>query len=82
MATSREYQQEVHHGRIELVSHADKIVFGKNCAVLSFTGRDCDVSPYTDTYDSIKSVPIVKAGAACTSPESGITFILVFNEGL
>ena len=81
-ATSREDQYKVHHGRIELDSHADTIVFGKNCVVLAFTGRECDVSPYTDTYDSIKSVPIAKAGTAWTSPESGTTFILVFNEGL
>ena len=40
------------------------------------------MSPYTETYDSIKSVPIAKAGTAWTSPESGTTFILVFNEGL
>ena len=63
-------------------SHADTIVFGKNCVVLAFAGRECDVSPYTDTYDSIKSVPIAKAGTAWTSPELGTTFILVFNEGL
>jgi len=81
-ATSREDQHKVHHGRIELDSHADTIVFGKNCVVLAFTGRECDVAPYTDTYDSIKSVPIAKAGTAWTSPESGTTFILVFNEGL
>jgi len=66
-ATSREDQYKVHHGRIELDSHADTIVFGKNCVVLAFTGRECDVSPYTDTYDSIKSVPIAKAGTAWTS---------------
>ena len=81
-ATSREDQHEVHHGRIELDSHANTIVFGKNCVVLAFTGRECDVSPYTDTYDSIKSVPIAKAGTAWTSPESGTTFMLVVNEGL
>jgi len=57
-------------------------VFGTNCVVLAFTGRECDVSPYMDTYDSIKSVPIAKAGTAWTSPESGTAFILVFNEAL
>ena len=82
LATSREDQHKVHHGRIKLDSHADAIVFGKNCVGLAFNGRECDVSPYTDTYDSIKSVPIAKAGTAWTSPESGTTFILVFKEGL
>jgi len=81
-ATSREDQYKVHHGRIELDSHANTIVFGKNCVVLAFIGRGCNVSTYTDTYDSIKSVPIAKAGTAWTSPESGTTFIFVFNEGI
>ena len=63
-------------------SHADTVVFGRNCAVLHFTGRECDVSPYTDTYESIKSVPIARAGTAWTSQETGSTYILVFNEGL
>ena len=73
---------EVHHGRVELDSHADTIVFGRNCTILDHTGRDCDVSPYTDAYDSIKNVPIVSAGTAWTSNQTGQTYILVFNEGL
>jgi hypothetical protein len=82
LAMSREDQPKVHHGRIELDSHANTIVFGKNCVDLAFTRRECDVPPYTDTYASIKSSPIVKADTAWTSPESGTPFILMFNEGL
>ena len=73
---------QVHHGTIELDSHADTIVFGKNFLKLSDTGRVCTVSPYTDTYESIESVPIVTAATAWTSPNTGETIILVFNEGL
>ena len=40
------------------------------------------MSPYTDTYESFKSVPIAKAGTVWTSPETEVTYILVFNEGL
>ena len=72
----------VHHGRIELDSHADTTVFGKNFVLLSYTGRECDVAPYTDTYDAIKNIPIVSAATAWTSLESTETYILVFNEGL
>ena len=75
-------KEVVHNGRIELDSHANTIVFGKKCVVLNYTGRECDVSPYTDSYDSIKSAPTAKAGTAWTSPETGATFILVFNEGI
>ena len=81
-ASSRGGKEVVHNGRIELDSHADTIVFGKNCVVLNYTGRECDVLPYTDTYESINSVPIAKSGTAWTSPETGATYILVFNEGL
>jgi len=81
-ATSQEDQHKVHHGRIELDSHANTIVFGKNCVVLAFTGREFDVSPCTDMHDSTKSVPIAKAGTAWTSSELETTFMLVVNEVL
>jgi hypothetical protein len=38
-AMSQEGPYKVHHGRIELDSRANTIVFGKNCVVLAFTGR-------------------------------------------
>ena len=72
----------VHHGRIELDSHGDTTVFGKNFVLLSYTVRECDVEPYTDTYDAIKNIPIVSAATGWTSLESTETYILVFNEGL
>ena len=70
---------ETTFGRIELDSHADTIVCGRNCLVLEYTGRECDVSPYTDAYESIKNIPIVQAATAWTSKETGETYILVFN---
>jgi hypothetical protein len=70
------------HSQIEMDSHADTIVCGANCAIIHFTGKECDVMPYTDTYEAIKSVPIVKAGTAYSHPETGETFILVFNEAI
>ena len=69
----------VNHGRIELDSHADTNVFGKNFILLSYTSRECDVAPYTETYYSIKNIPIVSAATAWTSLESTETHILVFN---
>ena len=82
LASSRGGKEVVHHGIIKLDSHANTIVFGKNCVVLNYTGRECDVLPYTDTYESTKSLPIAKAGTAWMLPETGATYILVFNEGL
>ena len=41
----------INHGRIDLDTHADTIVFGHTFILLSETGRECDVSPYTDEYE-------------------------------
>ena len=57
-------------------------MFGKNFILLSYTGRECDVATYTETYGAIKNIPIVSAATAWTSLESTETYILVFNEGL
>ena len=74
--------QEEHAGNLEFDSHADTIVFGRNCVVLNYTGRVCNVSPFTDSYKSLDDVEIVTAATAWQSPVTGEVFILVFNEGL
>ena len=63
-------------------SHADTIVAGANCCIMAYTGRECDVAPYSDTYSPIKNVPIVQAATAWQSPDTGQTYILKFNEAL
>ena len=73
---------EPYVGNIELDSHADTTVFGRNFLVMHYTGRECDVMPYTDTYESVKGVPIVTAATAWTCLESGQTYIFVLHEGL
>ena len=81
-AAEKRGNNKVHHGRIQIDSHAYTVVFGRNCALLHFTGRECDVTPYTDVYEPIKSVRIASAGTAYNSRETGQTYILVSNEGL
>jgi hypothetical protein len=68
--------------QIEMDSHADTTVCGGNCSIIYYTGKQCDVTPYTDAYEAIKSVPIVRAGTAYDHPETGETFIIVFNEAI
>ena len=70
------------YGRCELDSHADSIVAGGNCVILSYTGKVCDVAPYRDDYDTIDNVPIVNAATAWQSPNSGQIYILIFNEAI
>ena len=67
---------------MELDSHADTIVLGKNCVIMAYTGRECDVSPYTEAYDAIKNVSIVSGATAWTCQSTGETLILVFHEAL
>ena len=70
------------HNHMELDSHADTAVLGRNCTILNYTGRECDVSPYTDSYEAIKNVPIVTGATAWTSQTTGETYILVINDSL
>ena len=69
-------------GRIELDSHADTIVLGANCVVLSHTGQTCEVMPNSDTYNAITDVPVVTGATLWTSPHDGDEYILIFNEAL
>ena len=50
---------------------------GSNCVIMHYTGAECDVTPYTDAYEAIKSVPIVQAATAYDNPETGETIILI-----
>ena len=72
----------VQHGTCELDSHADTTVAGSNCIILSYSRKECDVSPYREDYESIKNVPIVTAATAWQPQRSGQVYILVFNEAL
>ena len=37
------------------------VLAGANCIILHRTGRECDVSPYSDDYSPVTGVPIVTA---------------------
>ena len=69
-------------GRIELDSHADTIVLGANCVVLSHTGQTCEVMPYSDTYNAITDVPVITGATLWTSPHDGDEYIIIFNKAL
>ena len=63
-------------------TNADTCCLGTNFKVLSYTNKTADVYPYDSTYKPIANVPIVTGATAYTDPESGKTYILVFNESL
>jgi hypothetical protein len=78
----RFHTMEGHSGRCELDLHADTCVAGANFAICEFDGMSCEVSPYTDSYEAMKDVPIVGAATAWTNVEMGETHILYFNQML
>ena len=63
-------------------SHADTTILGRICVILTYTGKEFKVSPYSDKYKSIQNVTVVTGATTGTFPHSGETFILVFNESL
>jgi hypothetical protein len=67
---------------MEMDSHADTIVPGNNAIILQYTSRECDVSPYADSYEPICDVPIVTGATAVTDSTTGDTIILVFHEAI
>ena len=66
----------------ETDSNADTCCLGKNFALLAPTERTADVYPYDTSYEPLHNVPIVSAATAWDDPESGLTWLLVINEGL
>ena len=74
--------EDVQAGYMELDSHADTTVLGKNCIVLNYTERECDVAPYSDEYQKMENIPVVTGATAWTCQETGETVILVFHEAL
>ena len=67
---------------MEMESHADTIVCSSNCVTMNFTGKEYDVAPYTDAYETINAVPIVHAATSYGNPETGETTILILNEAI
>jgi hypothetical protein len=68
--------------KCEMDTHAENCVAGSNFLVCEFDGTTCEVTPFTDQYQSMKGVPIVSAATAWTDEETGETIILHFNQVL
>ena len=80
-----EYQhrpQSTSHGRIELDTHADTTVLGSNCVVLLYTGKECEISPYSSEYAAVRNVPVVTGATPWMNPMDGTAYLLIFHESL
>ena len=69
-------------GAMEFDSHADTCCFGANFTILHATNYCCDVTPFLNSYQAIKNVPVVSAATAYDDHETGETIILEFHQGL
>jgi len=67
---------------LELDSHADTCTVGSHCQIISYTAKNCHVSPYHSKYKAIENVPIVQAGVTYVHPETSIKYILIINQAL
>ena len=65
-----------------LDSYAGMIFCGSNYIVMHFIGKEYDVAPYNEAYETIKAVKIVQASIAYGNPETGYTAILILNEAI
>ena len=79
--TIRKIVGEHFHGRCELDSHAGTTIAGKNCKIINYTNRSCDVAPFSGKDTPMKDILIVSAATGFTS-ENGRNYILVFHEAL
>jgi hypothetical protein len=67
-------------GQCEMDTHADTYVAGGNLMACEFDGTTCEVTLFTDAYESMKDMPIVTAATAWANKESGETLILLFHQ--
>ena len=73
--------QGVFDGRVELDTHTDTFVAGRNCLLMNYTERVYDVIPYSGNYEPKTGIPIVQAATGYTAA-NGQRSILIFNEAL
>ena len=80
-----EYQhrpQSTSHGHIELDTHADTTVLCSNCVVLSYTGKECEVSPYSSQHEAVQNVTVVTGAMVWSNAADGTAYLLIFHEYL
>ena len=63
-------------------THADTTVLGSNCVVLSYTGKECEVSPYSSQYEAVWNIPVVTGATVWTNAADGTAYLLIFHESL
>ena len=65
--------------RCEIDSHAETTVADKNCEIIKYTDRSCDVAPFSEKYSPMKDILIVSVATGFTL-ENSRNYVLVFHE--
>ena len=69
-------------GRTELDSHANMVVVGKHCWIISRSKQSVDVSAFADDVEGLKDVPIVDALLSYDCKRTMKTYLLVVRNAL
>ena len=72
---------ELFHRKYKLDSHVDTTISGKNCVIIKYKDRSCEVSFFLEKYTPMKDILIVSAATGFTSA-NGRNYMLVFHEAL
>ena len=67
--------------RVELDSHANMPVVGRNAYIISNTGKTANVNPYNPDYEPME-IPIVDAALMYNDPFSGHDHVLIIRNAL
>ena len=68
--------------RTECDSHANMIVVGRHCHIISKSGKVIDVATFAEAAGSLSKVPIVDAAVAYDCPRTHQTYILIVRNAL
>jgi hypothetical protein len=66
----------------DLDSHANMIVVGKHCFIISYSGKYIDVNSFSDAVGGLSQVPIVDAAIAYDCPHTHKTWLLIVRNVL
>ena len=72
------YNKGFELGRAELDSHADTCAVNDTAYVLEYSGVTAEVAPFSQAYDKMQNIPIVKAALAYDDTETGQTYITFY----
>jgi hypothetical protein len=69
-------------GRNKMDTHADTCCTSANWQLLDFTNEVCVVTPFLDSYESVKEIMVARCGTVWMSPNTGSEYLLVSDQML